>query len=87
MRRERLQELLLDVRHRGSVCIEKRKLLWMLGRSNESATAWAMLLDEWQEVGGVRDSLSGKEWGGWITLVIGKGDGIQNVQDDWAGGP
>jgi hypothetical protein len=84
MNLNRLQEILLDVRDRGSVCIEKKKVLWLLGRSNESASAWAALLDEWEEVGGVRGSLSGKEWGPWITLVVGDVTGLASVKKDWA---
>ena len=81
MKQDFLHSLLIDVRDRGSVCIEKRKLLWMMGRTNESAGAWEMLLGEWGEVGGQKQDLHGFEWGNFINLMAKAPD---NVAEDWA---
>jgi len=42
----------------------------MLGRTNESAGAWDMLLDEWVEIGGKKEDLHGLEWATFITLTV-----------------
>jgi dienelactone hydrolase len=81
MKTDLLHSILMDVRDKGSTCIEKRKLLWMLDRQNESASAWAKLLEEWAEVGGEKDALRGFEWGGCITLTATK---TNNIQELWA---
>jgi hypothetical protein len=60
----------MDVRDHGSARLEKRRLLWMLGRSNESPSAWDSLLDEWVEIGGKKSTLHGFQWGPYITLTV-----------------
>jgi len=73
--------LLLDVKDRGSVAIEKRKILYMLGRKNESASVWRDLLDAWEELGYERKALYGFEHNGIITLTISE---VDSIQEDWA---
>lgn len=81
MKRDLLQALLQDVRLTGSVQIHKRKLLWLMGRQNENAGAWSMLLDEWVEVAGDRDSLYGTWHGDQITLLNRSADQLSST---WA---
>jgi hypothetical protein len=69
MKTDLLQAFLMDVRERGCAQVEKRKLLWMLGRSNESKTAWVSLLEEWAEIGGEKDALHGLESGPYVILT------------------
>ena len=76
-----LQSLLFDVREKGCAQIEKRKLLWMLDRSNESKTAWAGLIEEWVEIGGQKDALHGLEVGQYIVLTAGRSE---NISERWA---
>jgi hypothetical protein len=78
---EVLHSLLMDVRERGSASVEKRKLMWMLGRTYEGANAWSALLDEWKEVGGSKDTLYGVECGPFITLTNGR---PANIKGEWA---
>jgi len=81
MKTELVQSLLMDVRITGSSRIEKKKLMWLLGRANEGKNAWALLLDEWVEVGEKRDTLHGVEWGSYITLV---GTSVECLDQSWA---
>jgi hypothetical protein len=71
MKNDLLHSFLIDVRESGCGQIPKRKLLWMLGRSNESKTAWATLLEEWKEIDGETDALHGLEFGPSIILTVG----------------
>lgn len=81
MKNDPLGLLLLDVKDRGSVAIEKRKILYMLGRKNESVSVWRDLLDAWEELGYERKDLYGFEHNGIITLTISE---VDSIQEDWA---
>jgi hypothetical protein len=70
MKRDLLHSFLIDIRESGCGQIPKRKLLWMLGRSNESKTAWATLLEEWKEIGGDIDALHGLVREPYIILTV-----------------
>ncbi len=86
MKNELLQLFLIDVRDRGSACIEKKKILWMLGRKNDGAGAWSSLLAEWEELGGDKSALHGIEWGpqgaSFITVTAMQ---PANIEESWAG--
>jgi hypothetical protein len=45
-----LRSLLRDVQIDGTVTINKRKLLWLLGWGQDRADAWKELLDFWEEM-------------------------------------
>lgn len=83
MKRDVLQALLHDVRLTGSAQVQKKKLLWMLDRVNESASAWALLLEEWVEIGGERNELYGIWLGEHITLLRGTQKPDQ-ISQTWA---
>lgn len=78
MKTDLVQSLLIDVRERGAANIEKRKLLWMLGRSNDTVSAWRDLLREWKEV--CSGELYGHEWGLFITLSARTNE---SVEEKW----
>lgn len=82
MKTETLHALLMDVRWSGSAKIQKRPLLWMLGRVNDHASAWSLLLDEWEELGFARNELFGHEVGEHITLIYGRPVAVTS----WSGG-
>lgn len=81
MKTDLLQALLFDIREHGCVWIAKRKLLWMLGRTNESKTAWASLLEEWNEIGGEKGALHGFEH---VSNIILTARPTINIGDEWA---
>ncbi|UYW27710.1 hypothetical protein OKC48_04140 [Methylorubrum extorquens] len=81
MKTDLVQGLLQEVRATGSVRIDKRQLLWMLGRQKDHASVWPLLLNEWEELGGARGELHGMEWYGYISLM---GSKVDNVQKVWA---
>lgn len=64
-----LRDLLLIVFLRGSVCIEKRRLLNMVGYQHDYPKAWKLVLDEWQEINPDRKILRGLEYGAFITIL------------------
>lgn len=64
-----LHALLTNVRFTGSAKIHKRELLWMLGRVNDNASAWGLLIGEWEEIGCDPTELHGLEHGENITLI------------------
>ena len=69
MKNDLLHSILQDVRLTGSAQLHKRKLLWLLGRQNDNASAWGLLLDEWEEIAGDRSTLHGTWHGDTITLL------------------
>jgi hypothetical protein len=69
MKHEALQSFLLDVRDKGSARIDRRKLAWLLGRSNLNASAFQLLLEEWEQIGGEKQKLRGLQWGDDYTLT------------------
>jgi hypothetical protein len=81
VKRELLHSLLADVKITGSAQVTKRKLLWMLDRVNENASAWAIVLDEWEEIGGTRADLKGVAIGENYTLMCGQ---VDSVTKAWA---
>lgn len=81
MKTDILQSLLVQVRWTGSAKIHKRELLWMLGRVNDHASAWSLLLDEWEEIGCASSNLHGIEQGDFITLISQESVGVTT----WAG--
>lgn len=75
-----IQGLLHDVTIYGSVCIHQRKLAWMLGRKNMNASAFELLLDEWnEELNEDRSKLRGLGHGNYYTIMIGEPEQIT----DW----
>ena len=76
-------ELLMDVALSGAAVIDKRKLLWMMGKGQDRPTAWATLLDVWEEVGMKRGDLDGIEVFGNIVLTRGPKTEIVSVKK-WA---
>ena len=80
MKSELLHSLLIDVRDQGSVRIDKKKLMWMLGRFNESKTVWIGLIEEWQEIAGKKAPLFGFEWNQQIILTV---DAPDNIGERW----
>ena len=81
MKIDLLHSMLIDVRDRGSICIEKKKLLWMVGRKNDGHAVWTSVLNEWEELGGIRADLHGVEYSLFITLI---NRAASNVTKDWA---
>jgi hypothetical protein len=82
MKRGQLHDMFWDIREQGSARVEKKRLLWWLGRTNDGVGAWNLLLDEWEEFGGDREELHGLDHNGHITLTMGAAD---KVAEDWAG--
>lgn len=82
MKTDLVQSLLQEVRATGSVRVDKRQLLWMLGRQRDHQSVWPLLLNEWEEIGAGRDELHGVEWYNYITLI---GSKVNNVKKEWAG--
>ncbi len=72
MKNEVLQSFLLDVRDKGSARVDRRKLAWMVGRINLNASAFQLLLEEWEQIGGNRNELRGFQWGDEYTLMAGQ---------------
>lgn len=63
--------------------MHKRKLLWMIGRSNDKPVAWAGLLDLWEEgLGQSRSELYGTWWGDMILL---SNKPLESISTAWAG--
>ena len=81
VKQDLIHSVLQDVRLTGSAKVNRRKLLWMMGRQNDNASAWSLLLDEWEEIGGDRKALNGLWEGEAITLLKAKPDSIVK---DWA---
>jgi hypothetical protein len=82
MKTDLVQALLQEVRATGSVRIDKKQLLWMLGRVRDHQSVWPLLLNEWEEIGEERTKLHGIEWFGYITLL---GSAADHVKAKWAG--
>ncbi len=79
MEKSLMRNLLYDVLENGTATISKQRLLWWMGRSNDTPTAWQILLEEWEEVGGDRADLQGFEThSGWLTLFIGEAEPVVN---------
>jgi hypothetical protein len=78
MKHEVLQSFLLDVRHMGSAHVDKRKLAWMVGRVNLNASAFQLLLDEWEQIGEDRNKLYGFAWGDEYTLSVSPVEAVSN---------
>lgn len=68
MKHEILQLFLIDVRDKGSARIDRRKLAWMLGRTNLNASAYQLLLEEWGQIGGEPSDLLGFQSGDELTF-------------------
>lgn len=81
MKTDLLHSLLAEVRWTGSAKRHKREILWMLGRVNDHASAWHILLNEWEELGCERAMLHGVEQGEMITLLSREPASVT----DWAG--
>ncbi len=75
MKTELLQSAFHDILAYGSLRMKKSKLLWMLGRSHESPSAWDLLLREWAAFGQTRP-LFGLHWGDEITLSMSASEDI-----------
>ena len=58
---DEVKSLLKDVSLYGSVVINKKKLLWLLGWGQDRAGAWKDLLSHWAAIGEQSDKLSGFE--------------------------
>lgn len=69
-----LISVLYDVVVEGVAVIDKRKLLSLMRKSHDRPTAWAALLDHWEEIGQDRDELHGVDQ--WGTIVLFKGRDI-----------
>lgn len=80
-----LSAVLMDVSIQGAAVIDKRKLLWLMGKSHDRPTAWAMLLDQWEDIGKDRNDLIGCEVNGNIVLMLNCGTEVEAVEK-WAGG-
>jgi hypothetical protein len=76
-----IQAALQDVKLTGSARLNRKKLLWMIGRQNDSASAWGILLDEWEEIGGDRKALQGLWFGEYVTLLHSASEQISKL---WA---
>ena len=81
MKTDLLHAFLIDVRERGAAVIPKRKLLWLLSRVNESPTAWASLVKEWNAEIAPATPLHGSVWGDNVILTTGP---VENIEDDWS---
>jgi hypothetical protein len=80
---DEVSSLLMDVQIKGSTTVDKRKLLWMMGKGQDRPSAWRDLLDLWEELGMERSDLHGYELRGYITLIA-EEPGIATVEA-WAG--
>jgi hypothetical protein len=78
-----VRSLLKDVTFDGVIIVEKKKLLWLLGWSQDRAGAWAELLTLWKEIGQDPASLRGCEIWGKIVLTMEKKAEYSAVPD-WA---
>jgi len=64
-----LKAFLMDVIVDGAGIIEKRKLVWLLGRSNARPAVWEELIAQWEDLGMEPDDLQGAEVFGNIVLA------------------
>lgn len=71
-----LHSFLIDVRDAGSARIDRRKLAWMLGRTNLNASAWQLLLEEWEEIVSTPTTLRGFRIGEKFTFLAHEGEPV-----------
>jgi hypothetical protein len=81
-----VRDLLKDVELNGVVVILKKKLLWMLGWSQDRAGAWKDLLSNWEELGLKRDLLHGVAVYDRIVLIANTDNNTLDRVSDWATG-
>lgn len=60
---------LMDVIADGAAIIDKRKLLWLMGKAQDRAAVWDELLGHWEELGMERDDLLGAEVHGKMVFL------------------
>lgn len=70
---------LIDVIADGAAVIDKKKLLWMMGKAQDRPTVWAALLEHWEDLGMDEDDLLGGEVNGKIILVRSAVDKLAKV--------
>lgn len=70
MKHDLLQAFLIEVRDQGSNRTDRRKLDWMLGRQNLNASAYELLLNEWEQLGSDRKLLRGFQYGDYLTFTV-----------------
>jgi len=81
-----VRSLLKSVELDGAVIIQKKKLLWLLGWSNDKPGAWKELLDHWAENDNKRETLQGLEAGQYLVLTTGvEAECTHRPVVDWAG--
>ena len=76
-----LRSFLKEIELNGFGVVRLKKLLWMLGRSNSTASVWQEVLGQWTELGNDRNALRAAEfWDGTLLLTTLKMDAVA----DWA---
>ena len=76
MKHDLLQAFLIEVRDQGSNRTDRRKLAWMLGRQNLNASAYELLLGEWEQLGEDRKTLRGFQHGDSLTFTIANSEAV-----------
>jgi hypothetical protein len=71
-----LRSFLIDVRDMGSARIDRRKLAWMLGRTNLNASAWQLLIEEWEEIITTETTIRGFRIGDEYTFLTTNGEPV-----------
>lgn len=71
-----LRSFLIDVRDMGSGRIDRRKLAWMLGRTNLNASAWQLFIEEWEEICTSTTTIRGFRIGDDYTFITTDGEPV-----------
>ena len=79
-----LRAFLMDVIAQGFASMDKRKLIWLLGKQQDRPQVWADLLSAWEDEGMDRKALSGAEYNGRILLIYNTQFEFDSVET-WAG--
>ncbi|WP_298214927.1 hypothetical protein [Acidocella sp.] len=80
-----VRSLLKDLTLEGVIVIDKRKLLWLLGWSQDRPGAWAEMLDLWKELGQEPQNLKGSEIYDKIVLFNSSERKTIDLVSEWAG--
>ena len=81
---DEVKSLLKDVTISGSIIVNKKKLLWLLGWGQDRKGAWKDLLAHWKEIGEQDSNLVGIEVSENIILTINVSHSPELVSK-WAG--
>ena len=81
-----VEALLMDAFLDGVTVISKKKLLWMLGWTNDKPKAWSGLLAHWERMGHEPGDLQGMEVGNRIVLFFADKASLPDIESvsNWA---